>query len=237
MKCDMKRLGIFGGTFNPVHFGHLRAAEDARELAGLDRVIFIPSGNPPLKTADIAPAPHRYAMTELAVKGNPAFEVLDIECRSPKKSYTAETLEKLHNLYPGQSLYLMLGIDAFLDIPNWHRPERLLSLADIMVLSRPGCRFADLSISPYLSLSKEILRRLEAGKIPLYSTALKNGKTAMLLNISPVNISATDIRGRIAQGKSMKYLLPAEAESYIISHKLYASRKPQDRALKRECRS
>ncbi|MBI5076638.1 MAG: nicotinate (nicotinamide) nucleotide adenylyltransferase [Nitrospirae bacterium] len=231
------KLGILGGTFNPIHFGHLRAAEEAHELAGLDRVIFIPSGNPPLKAEDIAPARHRYAMAKRAINKNPHFDLLDLECRTRQKSYTVTTLEKLHQLYPDDTLHFMLGIDAFLDIPNWYRPERLLSLAHFLILSRPGCRFAALSTSPYLSVSKETLRKLDAGTIPSYSTTLTNGNAVLLLNISPVNISATDIRTRMAAGKSAKYLLPAAVESYIISHKLYAFRKPQNRAVKRECRS
>ncbi|MBI5848562.1 MAG: nicotinate-nucleotide adenylyltransferase [Nitrospirae bacterium] len=231
------KLGILGGTFNPVHFGHLRAAEEALELAGLDSVLFIPSGNPPLKTEDIASARHRYEMVKLATGNNPRFDLLDLECRTRKKSYTVDTLERLHHLYPDDSLYFILGIDAFLDIPNWYMPEHLLSLAHFLVLSRPGCRFADLSTSPYLSFKKEILTKLDAGAPSSYSTKLANGNTVMLLNVSPINISATDIRSRIAQGKSLKYLLPADVESYIISHKLYAIRKPQDRAVRRECRS
>lgn len=231
------KLGILGGTFNPIHFGHLRAAEEARELAGIDRVIFIPSGNPPLKAEDIAPAHHRYVMVKRAIEKNPHFDLLDLECRTRKKSYTANTLEKLHDLYPDDSLHFILGIDAFLDIPNWYKPERLLSLTDFLILSRPGCRFADLSASPYLSIRKEIAGKLDMGNIPSYSTKLDNGNGVMLLNISPINISATDIRDRLTEGKSVKYLLPADVESYIISHKLYAFRKPQDRAVKRACRS
>jgi nicotinate-nucleotide adenylyltransferase len=231
------KLGILGGTFNPIHFGHLRVAEEALELAGLDSVIFIPSGNPPLKTEDLAPAEHRYAMARLATKKNPRFDLLDLECRTRQKSYTVKTLEKLQALYPDDSLHFILGIDAFLDIPNWYRPEHLLSLAHFLILSRPGCRFADLSASPYLPVRKETLRKLDMGTVPSYPTTLPNGNTVMLLNVSPINISATDIRTRITEGKSVKYLLPADVESYIISHKLYAFRKPQDRAVKRECRS
>ena len=231
------KLGILGGTFNPVHFGHLRAAEEALELAGLDVILFIPSGNPPLKTEGIAPARHRYEMVRLTTRNNPRFDLLDLECRTRKKSYTVETLEKLQKLYPDESLHFMLGIDAFLDIPNWYMPERLLSLSHFLVFSRPGCRFSDLSVSPYLSVRKKILRKLDAGTMTSHAAKLGNGNMVMLLNVSPINISATDIRTRIAQGKSVKYLLPADVESYIISHKLYASRKPQDRAVKRECRS
>ncbi|HYQ48635.1 MAG TPA: nicotinate (nicotinamide) nucleotide adenylyltransferase, partial [Thermodesulfovibrionales bacterium] len=149
MQRRIMKLGIFGGTFNPIHFGHLRVAEDVRETAGLDRIIFIPSGTPPLKTNDIAPARQRLAMTQLAIKGNPFFGTLDIECRSRQKSYTVRTMERLQKLYPDDRLFFMLGIDAFLDIPNWHRPDMLVEQTDFMVLSRPGSRFIDLSSSPY----------------------------------------------------------------------------------------
>lgn len=229
------KLGIFGGTFNPIHFGHLRVAEEVREIAGLDKVFFIPSGNPPLKKEDIAPARHRYAMTELAARNNPAFAVLDLECMSGQKSYTAKTLEKLRGLYPDERLYFIVGIDAFLDIPNWYKPEQLLGLAHFLVLSRPGCRFSDLSASPYISVSREIVRKLDKGIMSSYATNLRNGNEALLINVSPVTISATDIRSRIKQGKSLKYLLPAEVESFIISHKLYMFRKTKDRAVKRSC--
>ncbi len=231
------KLGILGGTFNPIHFGHLRAAEEALELAGLNRVIFIPSGNPPLKTEGIAPARHRYEMVRLATKNNPRFDLLDLECRTRQKSYTVNTLEKLRNLYSDDSLHFILGIDAFLDIPNWYRPERLLSLSHFLILSRPGCRFADLSASPNLSVSKETLRKLDRGITSSQAITLKNKNSVMLLNVSPLNISSTDIRTRIIEGKSLKYLLPADVESYIISHKLYADKKPRNRAVKKECRS
>lgn len=230
------KLGILGGTFNPIHFGHLRAAEEALELGGLDRIIFIPSGKPPLKTEDVVPSQHRHAMVRLATKENPRFDLLDIECRIRQKSYTVKTLEKLHDLYPDDSLHFIVGIDAFLDIPNWYRPERLLSLTHFMILSRPGSRFADLTASPYLSVRKEIVKKLDSWTLSSYSTTLKNGNAVMLLNVSPINISATDIRTRITHGKSVKYLLPADVESYIISHKLYAFKKSKDRAVKRECR-
>jgi len=215
------KLGIFGGTFNPIHFGHLRVAEEARELAGLDKVIFIPSGTPPLKTKDIAPASHRYAMTKLAVRNNPFFDVLDIECRGRQKSYTVKTLEKLRELYPDDRLHFMLGIDAFLDIPNWYRSEILLSLADFIILSRPDRRFEDMAASPYLSAKKAILRKLDRETETAYRTTLRNGSSIILIKVSPVNISATDIRTRMKQGQSVKYLLPADVESYIISHHVY----------------
>ncbi len=229
-------IGIFGGTFNPVHFGHLRIAEESRQAAGLDRILFIPSGNPPLKTEGIAAARHRFAMTRLAVKDNPFFSVLDIECRSRRRSYTVHTLDKLHELYPGDRLFFLLGIDAFLDIPNWYRPDLLVRRTNFLVLSRPGCRFADLCASPYLTIPKSILRRLDAKTLMSHTTLLGGDHAVILLNVTPVAISATAIRTLAAQGKSIKYLLPAEVESYIIFENLYGSRKRRHRAVTGGCR-
>lgn len=230
------KLGIFGGTFNPIHFGHLRVAEEVREAAGLDRIIFIPSGTPPLKTENIAAARQRLAMTQLAIKKNPCFEMLDIECRRRQKSYTTKTLERLRELYPDDRLFFMLGIDAFLDIPNWHRPDVLVRQTDFLVLSRPGFRFIDLSSSPYLSIPRPLLRKLDARTLRYHTALLAGGRTATLLPVSPVAISATDIRSRAAQRKSIKYLLPAGVESYIISENLYVSAKKRHRTIERGCR-
>ncbi|HYQ48384.1 MAG TPA: nicotinate-nucleotide adenylyltransferase [Thermodesulfovibrionales bacterium] len=230
------KLGIFGGTFNPIHFGHLRVAEEVRETAGLDRIIFIPSGTPPLKTEDIAPAHHRLAMTQRAIKGNPFFEMLDIECRSRQKSYTIKTLEQLQELCPGDHLFFMLGIDAFLDVPNWHRPDMLVMQTDFLVLSRPGFRFIDLSASPYLAIPRSFLRKLDTQTLESHTALLAGSRTVTLLPVSPVAISATDIRSRAAQRKSIKYLLPAEVESYIISENLYVSGKKRHRTIERGCR-
>ena len=230
------KIGIFGGTFNPIHFGHLRVAEEARVAADLDKIMFIPSGHPPLKTEDVAPARHRLAMARLAVKGNPFFEVLDIECRSGRTSYTVTTLHELRRRHPDDRLYFMLGIDAFLDIPNWHRPDLLLQHRDFLVLSRPGCRFADLFSSPYLPAGKKLLRQLDAKTTVTGTVSLDSGGTVTLLNVAPIIVSATDIRTLISQGKSVKYLLPAEVESYIISQNLYASKKRTHRAVTEGCR-
>ncbi len=229
-------IGIFGGTFNPVHFGHLRIAEEARQAAELVRIIFVPSGNPPLKTGDIAAARHRLAMTRLAVQGNPFFEVLNIECRSRHKSYTVHTMQKLREIYPKDRLFFMLGIDAFLDIPNWYRPDLLVRHTDFLILSRPGCRFADLFASPYLSIKKNILQRLDARVLALHSVPFEDNTSVTLLNVTPFTIAATDIRNLAAQGKSIKYLLPAEIESYIIFENLYGFGNKRHRAVTRGCR-
>lgn len=215
------RIGIFGGTFNPIHYGHLRAAEEAREMLALDKVLFIPSGNPPLKVRELADARHRYKMTRLAVIRNRLFDVLDIECIKKGKSYTVDTLETLLKLYSDSELYFILGIDAFLEMPNWWKPEKLISLVNFMVLSRPGSRFIDLLSSPYLNIKKEIMVKLDNSEIKSFTTGLQTRKEAVLLGVTPIGISSTDLRNRIKEGLSIKYMLPEEIESYIISNKLY----------------
>jgi nicotinate-nucleotide adenylyltransferase len=215
------KIGIFGGTFNPVHYGHLRAAEEAREMLSLDKVLFIPSGNPPLKTKDLAAAIHRYKMTRLACVKNRMFDVLDIECRSTEKSYTVNTVEKLLDIYGRADLYLVLGIDAFLDLPNWWKPEKLVSLSNFAIVSRPASRFTDLLSSPYLKVRDNYLKKLDSRVLKSHAVKLKTRKELVMLNITPLGISSTEIRKCIRQGLSIKYMLPEEVESYIISNKLY----------------
>ena len=215
------KIGIFGGTFNPIHYGHLRSAEEVREKFALDRILFIPSGNPPLKRKDLADADHRYAMVRMAVRGNPYFEVLDIECVSPGKSYTVTTLGQLLKKYTDADLYFMLGTDAFLDIPNWREPEKVLALTEFIVLLRPGKSFADMFHSPYLNIKKTLLKSLDRGENESYTTVLRSGRTVILTRVTPIGVSSTEIRKQVKKGFSTKYLLPADVESYIISKNLY----------------
>jgi len=215
------KIGVFGGTFNPIHYGHLRAAEEVRQKAGLDRILFVPSGTPPLKTSNLAEASHRLAMTKVAVSGNRFFEVSDIEIRLPGKSYTVNTIQALKKDAAGIEYSLVLGVDAFLDLPNWWHPEKLLSVADFIVISRPGVHFADITRSPNIKVDKKALRELDTACREMFETKLKSGRKAALLRITPIGISATGIRELVRQGKSIKYLLPAKVQSYIIRNKLY----------------
>jgi len=217
------KIGIFGGTFNPIHYGHLRGAEEVRERFGLTKIIFIPSSNPPLKTQEIINPEHRYKMTELALSGNSFFEISDIEYRKPGKCYTANTLEELRSIYTDTNLYFILGIETFLDIPNWWQPEKLVRLIDFIIISRPPFRFVDLLSSPYLDISKEDLERLDKAELESYSTILKTNREAVAIRIPLMEISGTEIRRLVREGKSIKYLLPELVESYIISNKLYKS--------------
>jgi nicotinate-nucleotide adenylyltransferase len=215
------KIGIFGGTFNPIHYGHLRAAEEVREKLKFDKILFIPSGSPPLKTEEIADAIHRYKMTRLAIVTNRLFELSDIECRLPGKSYTITTIDKLKKTNPGAEFFFILGIDAFLDITNWWQPERLITLTNFVIISRPDFRFTDLQASPYIKISRRILRNLDNAEIETYCMRLKSNRDIVFLRLTPIGISSTEIRKLIQQGKSIKYLLPVEVESYIIANKLY----------------
>ena len=211
------KIGVFGATFNPIHYGHLRAAEETCEILGLDKVLFIPSGNPPLKSEDLADALKRYKMVRLAVVRNRFFDVLDIECVKSEKSFTVETLEVLLRQYHDAELYFMLGIDAFLDIPNWWRPEQLVSMVNFAVVSRPGREFDEMLSSPFAK-TKDLA---ESGGESL-TLELLTGRKAELVKITPLDISSSDIRRRIRAGRSIKYLLPEDVESFIISNKLYS---------------
>ncbi len=215
------KIGIFGGTFNPVHYGHLRSAEEIRLIFGLDRIFFVPSGNPPLKRKDLTDAGHRYNMVAIAVKGNPYFEVLDIESTRSGKSYTVNTLEHLLKDYNNTDFNFILGVDAFLDIPRWHKPEKILSLVNFIVISRPGKSFSELFHSPYLNMKRTSLASLDRGEAVRTSAVLQSGKRVALSAVTPIGISSTDIRAYVKKGASIKYLLPAEVESYIISNNLY----------------
>jgi len=215
------KLGIFGGTFNPIHYGHLRAAEEAREEVGLDKILFIPAGCPPIKTEDIADASHRAEMVRLALSDNPHFEISDIECRQAGKSYSLNTLEELKTMHPDDEFFFILGIDAFLDLPNWWMPEILITVTNFIIISRPGFRFADLKASPYLSADEPSLADLDGSRAETYRANLKGGKGVILLNLTHIGISSTEIRRRRKQARSIKYLLPPEVLSYIIMNDLY----------------
>lgn len=207
------RLGILGGTFNPIHYGHLRAAEEAREKANLDKVIFIPAGTPPIKTSDTLDAHHRYEMTKIALSSNKNFEILDIEVKQKEKSYTINTILALHQIYPNDELFFILGIDAFLDLPNWWQPERIVREIDFIVVSRPGYKLSDIFESPYIN--KHDIKGLSEFLI------LNSGRKVYPIQITQMDISSTEIRNTIKKGMSIRYLLPEAVEQYIYKNSLY----------------
>jgi nicotinate-nucleotide adenylyltransferase len=217
------KVGIFGGTFNPIHYGHLRAAEEVREKLRLDRILFIPSGSPPLKRKEIATAEHRYEMVRLAILDNPFFKLSDIECRRAGRSYTLNTLEELSKADADAEFCFILGIDAFLDIPNWWQPDRLLAATDFIIIARPAFRFADLKASPYLKIRQSALKGLDGSVAETCMAELKTKRKVSLVRLTPIGASSTVIRRLIKQGRSVKYLLPPKVQSYIISNGLYGS--------------
>lgn len=218
------RIGIFGGTFNPVHEGHLAIAGEVRHSLGLDRVLFIPAGRPPHKKGGkILPARHRLEMVRLAVQGHAGLEVSELEIRRPGKSYTIETVKELERQYAkGTRFYLILGLDAFLEISTWRAPEDLLSRCNIVVVSRPGYQFSDLARLDFLGpLDAPSLSALDRGRRSRYEQRLTPDTRLILIRVTAHKVSATQIRDHLSGGKRLKNLLPPLVESYIIDHKFY----------------
>jgi nicotinate-nucleotide adenylyltransferase len=192
------RLGLFGGSFNPIHFGHLLAADDVRSQLRLDRVLFIPTCHPPHKRGPLTPYRHRLEMTRLAIQDEPGFELCPIEESRPGLSYTVDTLRELHSLYPGAALYLIVGSDQYRDVGSWHRPDLLTGLARVVVMSRPGVDQP--ALFPGHSRGRVLFR-----------------------SIIPVGISAAAIRARLAKGRSVRYMLSVRVAEYVRRHRLYRS--------------
>ncbi len=216
------RLGILGGTFNPVHYGHLAAAEEVRDRLKLDRILFIPSFVPPHKHEEDVPlAVHRMEMVRLAVAGNPTFEPSDIEIRRGGRSYTIDTVESLRNVHPDAELYFITGLDSFLEIKTWNKWETLLSLCRFVVLSRPGYRFSGLRTLDFMKCAEKEFAELDRGIRT--ESVVRSGRFTVHLEMIPLfDISSTDIRRRMKEGRSIKYHLPEAVETYIIKNKLYA---------------
>ncbi len=191
------RIGILGGTFNPIHYGHLLVAAEVREKFDLEKVIFIPSAFPPHKNdPDIAPPSDRYQMTVLATQSNPFFSVSDLELQRSGKSYSVETVKELLNIYGKDTeLYFITGADAILEIFTWKDREELLKLCQFIVATRPGFDTED--------IEGTILKQIQ------------------LIEIPNLDISSTDIRQRIKERRNIKYLLPEKVEEYIYEHGLY----------------
>ncbi len=218
------KIGIFGGTFNPIHQGHLAIADDVRRAIPLDEILFIPAGMPPHKNEhEVVPAHHRLEMVRLAIMGHSHFKVSDMEIRRPGKSYTIQTVEELWRTHSVDvQWYLLLGTDAFLDFPSWRDPDRIMSFCNIVVVSRPGFRFRDLERLPYLKESvPEQLGRLDQKQQDPYEVPLTPATRLILIQVSPWEVSATEIRNHLSGGKRKRNLLPGSVESYIITNNLY----------------
>lgn len=215
-------LGIFGGTFDPVHCGHLELAREVRTALDLAAVRFMPAGDPPHRAAPVAPAIHRLAMVELAIADHPGLEVDTREIQRRGRSYTVETLEELRSEAPSRGLALIVGADAFLGFPTWRRWRKLFELAHIVVVARPGVSL-DSALPPPLGVEWATRFRDDASAL----TAEPAG-SIIVQPITAHAIAASAIRAELARGAegiaAVRGLLPAAVLAYIDRNQLYRSR-------------
>jgi nicotinate-nucleotide adenylyltransferase len=200
-----RKIGIMGGTFDPIHVGHLVTAEAVRIEYCLDKVLFIPAGDPPHKQGShVTAAIHRYIMTVMATYSNPHFYVSSIEMDRPGPSYTIDTIRSLVGEYgPDTAIYFITGADAVGDLPTWNDIDNVLDLCEFVATTRPGCISALDDIIEYFgSKGRERIHRLTTPEL---------------------EISSTDIRERVKKGRSIKYIVPESVESYIMKEGLYKS--------------
>lgn len=199
----MLKTGVFGGTFDPVHIGHLAVAERVRSDLSLDRVILVPTNKSPFKLGQVTSSgEHRLNMLRLATRDNPHFTASDIELRRGGTSYTVDTLEALNNLYPNDEFYFIMGMDSFLELNGWKDVGRLVELSQLVVVTRPGYELPR-EQRKLLALPAEVWRRTR------------------FLEVPGLDIAATEIRDRLNKGQSVRYLLVPEVESYIHENGIY----------------
>jgi nicotinate-nucleotide adenylyltransferase len=220
----LKRLGLFGGSFNPIHNGHLAITRLARDKLQLDRVLFIPTGDHPHKRdGSLAPANVRFEMVRLAIADTPFFEVSDVELRRKGKSYTIDTVRELQDLYgPSVELFFIIGLDAFLEFPTWKAPEELLKICHFVVVPRPGAVFRNLEgLSLFPVLDPQALLQLDQGAVSRLDIVIPTCPGITCLTLPPCPTSASEIRRRVRGGLSLANMLPPLVESYILRHSLY----------------
>jgi nicotinate-nucleotide adenylyltransferase len=208
-----RRVGVLGGTFDPIHYGHLVIAEQVREALGLDRVLFVPAAVPPHKIGlSITPAEQRAELVELAIAGNPSFAISRIELERDGPSYTADTLAALvvdaARQRVARELFFILSTEALAGIGEWHEPDRILALSRLAVVPRPGTPLPDRA-------QLEAHFGAAAARIHLVETV-------------PLAHSASAVRARAAAGRSIRYLVPPAVEAYICDHRLYRSDNPEE---------
>ena len=211
------KIGILGGTFDPVHLGHLRTAEEIGQELGLEKVYLIPSASPPHKTSEpVAPFHHRLTMAQLAVGDSYLLEVLDLEGKRPGFSYSIETLREFHHIFsPDPELYFILGIDAFLEIKTWKEYEKLFCYAHFVIIERAGFHPRDLEVF-LLNIGLNVRKTKRPDVLDVTS-----GNTVILKTPTLMDISSTRIRKWAANGKSIRFLLPERVMNYIMEKGLY----------------
>lgn len=199
----LNSLGIMGGTFDPVHYGHLIAAEYARHEFKLEQVIFMPAARPPHKEIEqVLESNHRYEMVKRAIDGNPAFTISDLEMKRTGNSYTIDTIRYYLKDYPGTAVFFIMGADSLLTMDTWKNYQTLAGLCQFIVVTRPGY---------VIDENEPVLKKLPA-------TLWEN---VHFLPIPGLDISSSDIRERVTTGRPIKYLLPLEVEQYIRQKGLY----------------
>lgn len=201
--ANNKALGILGGTFDPIHYGHLVAAEYAAYGFHLDRVIFVPAAQPPHKDAQgVLSAEHRLAMVKLAIADNPAFELSSLEIDRSGVSYTVDTIETLSQTYPDTDIYFIMGMDSIYILDTWKDIERLVAMCRFIVVTRPAYQ-------------------LDRSEPALQKVPETFWNQADFLEVPAVDISSTNLRCRVRQGQPIRYLLPPAVEQYIYNNSLY----------------
>jgi nicotinate-nucleotide adenylyltransferase len=216
---DKERIGLLGGTFNPVHEGHLRAALEVQQKFILHKILFIPSYIPPHKqTTEIASPEDRYAMVELAVRGFPGFLASSIEIEAKEKSYSIITLNKVKKMFRNAWVFFILGFDAFLEIETWRSYEKVLEQCHFIVTSRPGYPLAEARNVLPENYDDKIISLGESGSV---GEDLIKKFRIFFLPIRALDISSTEIRRKIRQGQSVKGFVPEAVEVYIKRKKLY----------------
>ena len=216
------RVGLFGGTFNPVHWGHLRAAEEIRELFHLDQVIFIPTNISPHKESqELVPSHHRLTMLKLAVQGNSFFDTSDIELKRAGTSYSIETINYFKQTAHDECTpFFIIGVDAFLEISTWKKYQELFSLCNFIVMTRPNYEIRDREqlipqqVKKEFRYSPDEKRFIHSSQYAIY-----------LEEITAIDISSQAIRTRVKNNRSVTYLLPHAVERYIGKHSLYGAQR------------
>jgi len=216
------KLGIFGGTFDPIHWGHLRSAEEVSETFGLDRVYFIPASIPPHKRGQTrTPARDRLNMVRLAVARNPRFAVSTVELARPGVSYSIDTIRSFaKNLQKGDSLHFIIGLDAFREIGTWKDFREIFSLCNFVVTSRPGSKEND-----PLKGTGVAVKKLFCYDFKKRNYRHESGTRINFIELTDIAISASEIRGLVKQRKSIRYLVPSSVERYIKRRGLYDKRR------------
>lgn len=213
-------IGVYGGTFNPIHFGHLRTAEEIWQRFKLKQVIFVPSAKPPHKDEEVIDPMHRLKMTTLAITGNDHFTASDLEIVRPGKSYTIETMRELKRQNAEADFYFILGRDAFLEIDTWYHWPELFRETNFIVTTRPGSKKA----APAKMIPQPVrgqFKWFRGSRDQLQEFNHTSGHKVIFAPVTEINISASIIRRMVREGRSIRYLTPRRVREYIIENGLY----------------